>query len=502
MKSINLISFLNAYKDLENINFKKYIAEFGIGPLVRANEMDDLHSLIDVITSITKQTNILNHFYVGFKIHQISKEFDLLRIGENSIINVELKRESTKRKITKQLIQNQYYLKFLDVPIYNFTYVASTKKLYMLIDSTYIEEVSFDLLINKLSEQQLREINNIHDLFDPINYLVSLFDSPEAFLKDEYFLTMQQSTFKKEILDIHPSETPAFIMIEGGAGTGKTLLTYDIAKAYMRNGKNVLIFQCGKLHKGLKKLRNDYHWKIERLSHFNVKQHEEADDFSRYDVIIFDEAQRLEKSQFEKFLKLTKNAKLQCIFSLNRQHWLLSPDNNIAEFIEQQVNPKKYELKTVIRYNKEMHAFINNLFDLSKRSPLQKYCNITIQYFSSYYEAKSYLAYLTNEGWLVMDYTASNSNGYSYDVATNRSEEDNDVLGEEYNYVAAVMDDCFYYKSNQKLSTVELEEIPNYSPDKMLYQNIIRVRKKLHLVVIHNPKLLEKILEILNNEQQ
>ncbi|MGM9944987.1 MAG: ATP-binding protein, partial [Lysinibacillus sp.] len=98
--------------------------------------MDDLHSLVDVITSITKHTNILNHFYVGFKINQISKEFDLLRIGENSIINIELKRESTKRKITKQLIQNQYYLKFLNVPIYNFTYVALTKKLYMLVDST------------------------------------------------------------------------------------------------------------------------------------------------------------------------------------------------------------------------------------------------------------------------------------------------------------------------------------------------------------------------------
>ena len=372
----------------------------------------------------------------------------------------------------------------------------------MLVDSTYIEEVSFDLLLNKLNEQQLKEINNIHDLFDPINYLVSLFDSPEAFLNDEYFLTMQQSTFKKEILDIHPAKNPAFIMIEGGAGTGKTLLTYDIAKEYMRNGKNVLVFQCGKLHKGLEKLRDDYHWKIELLSHFNVKQHEEANDFSRYDVIIFDEAQRLEKSQLEKFLKLTKNAKLQCIFSLDRQHWLLLPDNNIAEFIEQQVNPKKYELKTIIRYNKEMHAFINNLFDLSKRSPLQKYSNITIQYFSSYHDAKGYLEYLTNEGWVVMDYTASNSNGYSYDVATNRSEEDNDVLGEEYNYVAAVMDDSFYYKSNQTLSTVELEEMPNYYPAKMLYQNIIRVRKKLHLVVIHNPELLRTILEIINNEQQ
>lgn len=501
MQSINLISYLNAYKDLENGYFKKYIAEFGMGPVVRANEVDDLQTLVDVITSVTEHTNILNHFYIGFKINQISKEFDLLKIGENSIINIELKRESTRRKITKQLIQNEYYLKFLDVPIYNFTFVASTKKLYMLVDSTVIKEVSFDLLIHHLQEQQPKKVSNLHDLFDPINYVVSLFHSPEAFLKDEYFLTMQQSTFKKEILDGQSTENPTFIMIEGGAGTGKTLLTYDIAKEYMRNGKNVLIFQCGKMHKGLEKLRNDYHWNIASVSHFTAKQSKQEDDFSKYDVIIFDEAQRLDKALLTKFLMLTKNTKMQCIFSLNRQHWLVSPDNNIAELIEQQVSPKTYELKTIIRYNKEMHAFINNLFDLSKRSPLQKYSNITVQYFSSYHEAKNYLDYLTNEGWLVMDYTSSNSYGYSYDVVTNRADEDNDVLGEEYNDVVAVMDDCFYYTSNQKLATVALEELPNYDPDKMLYQNIIRVRKKLHLIVIHNPELLEKILAILHNEQ-
>ena len=371
----------------------------------------------------------------------------------------------------------------------------------MLVDSTVIKEVSFDLLIHHLQEQQLKKVSNLHDLFDPINYLVSLFHSPEAFLKDEYFLTMQQSTFKKEILDYQPTEYPAFIMIEGGAGTGKTLLTYDIAKEYIRNGKNVLIYQCGKLHKGLEKLRNDYHWNIEPISHFTAKQSKQEDDFSKYDVIIFDEAQRLDKASLAKFLMLTKSTKIQCIFSLNRQHWFVSSGNNIAELIEQQVSPKTYELKTIIRYNKEMHAFINNLFDLSKRSPLQKYSNITVQYFSSYNEAKGYLDYLTNEGWLVMDYTSSNSCGYSYDVVTNHSYEDNDVLGEEYNDVAAVMDDCFYYTSNQKLATAGLEEIPNYDPDKTLYQNIIRVRKRLHLVIIHNAELLEKILSILHNEQ-
>ncbi|WP_431030399.1 DNA/RNA helicase domain-containing protein [Lysinibacillus sp. LZ02] len=490
MKSINLLSLLSAYKDLNDIPFRKYIGEFGMGPLVRANELKDLHTLVDEISAITGLTDLFNHFYMGFKIQQISKEFDLLRIGENSVINIELKRQSTIEKITKQLIQNEYYLKFLDVPIYNFTFVASTKKLYMLVDSKTIKEVKLDFLISKLREQQVKEIDNLHDLFDPIHYLISLYEVPEAFLNDEYFLTTQQSTFKKEILSYQPTEHSIFIMIEGGAGTGKTLLTYDLAKEYRRNGENVLIFHCGKFNKGHKKLRDKYNWTIKPIRHFNEK----TDDISSYDVVIFVEAQRLEKAQLLKFIELTKRVKIKCIFSLNRHHCFMPSHHNIAEFIEEHLKPKKYELKTVIRYNKEMHAFINHLFDLSKRSPMQKYSNISIQYFSAYDEAKSYLSYLEEKGWKVVDYSSPKLADYPCTI----SEDVSDILGEEYDHVVATLDEGFYYKSNQKLAT----SYPHYDVTKLLYQNMIRVRKKLHLVVINNPTVLEMILSILHNEEK
>ncbi|MGM9949464.1 MAG: ATP-binding protein, partial [Lysinibacillus sp.] len=265
MRAINLLSLLNAQADLNDLSFKKYVGGFGINPHIRKNELEDLQSLVESLRIRTPFTYIFNGFFVGFLINQIGKEFDLLRIGQNSVINIELKRKSTEEKIVKQLIQNEYYLKFLDVKLYNFTYVSSTEKLYMLVDSTYIEEVPFEVLIDKLREQHLMEIDNLHHLFDPINYLVSPFESPEAFLKDEYFLTAQQSTFKREILDYPPVDEPTFITLEGGPGTGKTLLLYDIAKDYIRQSRGVKIYHCGKLNAGHETLKKEHGWHIESL---------------------------------------------------------------------------------------------------------------------------------------------------------------------------------------------------------------------------------------------
>lgn len=69
---------------------------------------------------------ISNGFFIGFKINQISKEFDLLRFGNNEIVNIELKNTSNEVKMKKQLIHNQHYLRSISSRIYSFTYVSST----------------------------------------------------------------------------------------------------------------------------------------------------------------------------------------------------------------------------------------------------------------------------------------------------------------------------------------------------------------------------------------
>ncbi len=494
VKAINLISLLNAQTDVGDLSFKKYVSSFGINPHIRMNELADLQSLVDTLRDHTPFTYIFNNFFVGFMINQIGKEFDLLRIGTNSVINIELKRKSTDEKITKQLIQNEYYLKFLDVELYHFTYVSSTEKLYMLIDSERIEEVEFHVLIDRLREQRLLEIDNLHHLFDPINYLVSPFESPEAFLKDEYFLTAQQSTFKREMLEMIPADIPLFVSIEGGPGTGKTLLLYDIAKNYIRKSHGVKIFHCGKLNAGQEKLKKDYGWSIESISYNGKTPFTTNQDWGIYDVIIFDEAQRLDKQQLIAFLDQILAIPIMCIFSFDRQQYLTSEelDNNIPGYIEERLHPKRYELKNIIRCSKEIQAFITNLFDLAKQSTNQKYMNISTQYFSSYDSAGSYLHYLHEEGWKVLDLIPPNTPPDS--PGENSFYE---IIGQDYEEVAVIIDASFFYNDQNKLAYRETEKRLKYHKTKVLFQNVTRARRKLHLVIINNPEVLEKVLNIL-----
>ena len=90
---------------------------------MKCAEIEDLKSLAGVLHELTEEINIFDGFYVGYKIPQIGKEFDLLRFGEESVINVELKKKSSEEKIKKQLIRNKYYLSYIGKKIYNFSYV-------------------------------------------------------------------------------------------------------------------------------------------------------------------------------------------------------------------------------------------------------------------------------------------------------------------------------------------------------------------------------------------
>lgn len=493
MKSINLFSLINAREDLPDQQFVQYLEQFGINPRIRTSEIYDLKNFIEELSNYSKIPYILNYYYVGFMIKQIGKEFDLLRIGENSIINIELKRISTEEKAKKQLVQNRHYLKFLDLPVHNFTYISKTNKLYMLNEKDELVETNFYNLVKRLKYQNVREIEDLDNLFDPTNYLVSPFNSPAAFIQDKYFLSAQQSTYKREIL--MASEEKRIFSIVGGAGTGKSLLTYDIAKEYMNMGKKVLIFNCGKLHQGHRTLIQKYKWPIHTIKQFNF------DELNNYDVVVFDEAQRIYKDKFLKLTEVLNSSNLKCIFSYdpNQVITLKEIENNIPLLIQDLLNPARFELTEIIRHNKEIHAFITKLFDLRKPINVEKFENVTIQYFSDVNATKSYLYFLKGHGWKIIDYTMNNYiENPDNDHQVVKDMYLPDILGQELDYVVAVLDDHFYYKNNHVLGAKVVEESSIYQPIKMLYQNISRTRKKLHVVVNNNSEVLGKILNILN----
>ena len=198
---------------------------------------------------MSKNIALFDKFFIGYSIPQIGKEFDLLRIDKETVVNIEIKKKSTKEKIIAQLSKNKYYLNFLKRNTYCCTYVSDEKKLYTLYDTENLEEVDLTQLLNMLASQSVAKINNLDIYFNPSNYLVSPFNSTQEFINGAYFLTTHQERIENEILKQLKLSGYSILSIKGGAGTGKTLLTYDIAKKVLRK-KEVLVIHCGQLNKG------------------------------------------------------------------------------------------------------------------------------------------------------------------------------------------------------------------------------------------------------------
>ncbi|WP_246608667.1 DNA/RNA helicase domain-containing protein [Paenibacillus agaridevorans] len=377
MKPINLLSLVQSKKALSPSIFEQYMNAFSIQ--IKDHEVEGISQIVDELTEHPKRLLMLDAFYVGFTIPQISKEFDLIRMGKESIINIELKKLNTGDRMKKQLLENQYYLGFLGKSIHSFTYVSGENKLFYLNkeEDTY-SEVAFDQLLRCLEEQEIAPIDNIYSFFDPTNYLVSPFNSTDKFMDGQYFLTDHQKEIKNKILKMEPTSNTNYFSIEGAAGTGKTLLTYTIAKEFKSQGKSVLIIHVGNLNAGQLKLNRKYKWKIMPVKNY------EKQDFTKFDVIVFDEVQRISRRQLDAIIDSIA-AGSTVIFSYDGEQCLSDWEmkNNIPQVIQSLTPHYGYKLTNRIRTNKEIASFIANLFDLKSRNPNQEYRNISVQYFSN-----------------------------------------------------------------------------------------------------------------------
>ena len=130
--AINILSLVQAYSSIEGEKFTNFLNHYDIE--VKPQELIGLSELVGILYPLGGNY-VFDSFYVGYKIPQIGKEFDLLRIGGNYIVNVELKSFGAGDKIKQQLNRNRHYLASLGKQIYSFTFVSDEKKLYFLIDT-------------------------------------------------------------------------------------------------------------------------------------------------------------------------------------------------------------------------------------------------------------------------------------------------------------------------------------------------------------------------------
>ena len=96
-------------------------------------ELESMKALVKQLELHMEEVYKLRFFY-SFQIPKLGKEFDLLQIKDDQIVNIELKSGIVSDEaIRRQLIQNRYYLSVFGKPILSYTYISSEDHLVRLI---------------------------------------------------------------------------------------------------------------------------------------------------------------------------------------------------------------------------------------------------------------------------------------------------------------------------------------------------------------------------------
>ncbi|EIS4901497.1 ATP-binding protein, partial [Listeria innocua] len=318
MRALN-IQQLAAVEDPELFQlYERRLSFRTTGDDIASHEVSSLISLVKALEPDNETRKYFNGFFLSYQIPRISKEFDLLRIGEEEIINIELKSKVVDEKdIKKQLIRNRYYLGHLKKEIYSFTYIEETGKFYELSKDAKLEDVEASKIISKLKEQKKCRLDNIESLFEASKFLVSPLNSPDEFLEGGYFLTSGQEQIKASIINEFTSSIEAvFQGLKGEAGTGKTLLLYDIAFEYAKEHK-VCIIHCGQLCEG----HNILDKESDNVDIIPAKEVLKT-DFSKYKFVFVDESHRFYEDQFKQLCEAILVNKIKVLFSYDENQIL------------------------------------------------------------------------------------------------------------------------------------------------------------------------------------
>ena len=495
MKCLNLAILVQMMsKDAEHI-FPAYEAQLSDRAEYLRFNLKEFMTLKDFIINLTHYVsyNVLNDFAYSYCIPQISKEFDLLKITDKSVLNIELKSERTD-KLVRQLERNHYYLKSLaKEKIFVFCYIANTKE-FLKFDGVNVDVSSLDevaTIIKLLSTE--RAITGSYDnLFAPKKYLISPFNTPDRFLSGEYFLTDQQEEIKYKIIDSinkKCSNEFQFYRILGESGTGKTLLLYDIAKELAKNYK-VCVIHCGLPNEGFEYLID----KLDNLVLLTIKASMLYIANNPVDILIFDESHRIYVPQLNYVNKLAEERNWGVIYGMDPEQTLSRNEEQarIYDRIDELPLKGKYVLSKKIRTNKEIAEFIRILGNLNWQRTVRAFSNIIVMPAYSYDQAKKILSYFIDSGYTYISFTMSK---YYYDpldkLAFNKNT--HEVIGQEFDKVVMVLDKKFFYGNDGHLHN-SAHPNPNYLFGKLLFQGLTRTREKLALIVIDNFELFGKII--------
>lgn len=501
MKSVQLDSLIEIMESGNTDLIKSFILISDVGydfKSKRGMTYDELHNLYTLSKKIIENLSFSQKagYILGFKIETgIREEFDVLRYSNKSILNIELKSDIPSKGLEPvriQLLRHYFLLGVSGKEVNVFTYIERVDQLYTIDENEELIEVDTNILLDYITEEYTVD-SSLKDL--SLNtMIISPYTQPAEFSSRRYFLTNEQIEVRDNILKSNKRK----ICLSGGPGTGKTLLLVDVARKYQDQGNNVVIVFCSKMPDSEAN-------EISRQLGIDIIPIRRIVDnnsiLDSYDIILADESQRLRVDSFKMFLAIESKT---VIFSVDYQQTLHPAEKrlNIEGILQNEENIDKFRLKNKIRTDKAMSSFIQKLLYLKARNiEPHDYDNVQVIYFDDEKEANRYISNMCQENnYVSIEQTEYRTKSTRVKKRKNlcfNSISTHDVLGREYENVIVLLDKHFYYNDDAYL----VSNYPDYYPyleGRQIFQSLTRVKNKLLIVVLENPKLYITIQKIIN----
>ena len=390
MKSISIYAITRKQNLAQLSRMERQLSKREKPLKMREWELDSLKNLVEQLEKRMPDVCGLRFFY-SFQIPRLGKEFDLLQIKEDQIVNIELKSGAVSEEaMRRQLLQNRYYLSVLGKPIRSYTYISSQNRLVRLTNHDHLADTDWEQLCSELQNESEDYKGNAEALFQAELFLISPLTEPSRFLKKEYFLTAQQRDIERQILKKIRLERTGYYWFQGLPGTGKTLLLYDMAmKLSVR--QQVCLIHCGEAVEQWKVL----HERLRRVKYL-------ADSQITSDILLVDEAHLLSQEKLEYLLRYCGNRPV--IFSSDYEN-MLSPeelDRAAVHALEQISGIQSFRLTNRIRTNAEISSFIQNMMCLPERKKGRHFPHVTVLYANDDREADVLLSDAQHQGYQVI----------------------------------------------------------------------------------------------------
>ena len=499
MKPVNIYN-LTRIKDDETMSKLERQMSRRFHPLnVKSWETDGLKALAEHLLPFFKDASKLT-FYYSFIMPKLGKEFDLLRISDDTVINIELKSGNVSDDVVKmQLMHNKYYLSTLGKSTHYYTYLSIPDRLVRLSRTGKIIDASFEELALLISAQEPCYSDDIEELFKEDKFLISPLTDPFRFLRGEYFLTSQQRDIKSKILKRlkqhnNDDKEPAIMGFTGFPGTGKTILLYDLAMSLSRYERVALLHFGGYIEE-LEQLNT--HLKRVDFLYFEDNA-ENIDLLGDYAYLLVDEAHMASTAAIKNILELGKKLNSPVIFSYDLED-VISPferDEYSGDLIEKIPGFTGFRLTNRIRVNSELSTFIRSLLSCSGKNTRKDYPSVRISYANDNSELNTLLSSYESENYV---YIRDSSLLESYGDHLDKGHVIDSSLAtcKEFDKVMMIMDETFYYDhdgylradhNNNRLETAQVRNI---------YHGLSRAKNSIAVIIKENKPVLDTVLSIL-----